>query len=69
MEKNWRKIYSTTELYKAQIIKEILDEEDIEVVYINKKDSTYGSFGDVEIYVHVDKVLPAKNMLLKHGYE
>ncbi|WP_336515211.1 putative signal transducing protein [Pollutibacter soli] len=50
---NWYKILSTTEAYKAEIIKNLLEENNIEVILLNKQDSSYVFLGDIEIYVPV----------------
>ena len=47
---NWACIYSTDQLYKANTVKDLLAEENIEAVVMNKKDSVY-LFGEVELYV------------------
>ena len=66
MDKNWVKIFSTSESYKAEIHKGLLLENDIEAVIINKKDSAY-LFGELELYVHVDNVLKAKRIITTHN--
>lgn len=52
MEKDWKLVYSTTQLYKAEIAKDILADSDIDAIIINKKDSSYLSFGEIEVYVN-----------------
>ena len=42
MNKDWIKIYSTGVAYKAEILKGLLTENNIDAVIINKKDSSYG---------------------------
>jgi len=66
MDKNWVKIFSTSESYKAEILKGLLLENNIEAVIINKKDSAY-LFGELELYVRVDDVLKAKRILTTHN--
>ena len=48
---NWKCVYSTDQIYKADAVKELLAEEKIEAVVMNKKDSAYTVFGHVELYV------------------
>ncbi|MCF8374120.1 MAG: DUF2007 domain-containing protein [Bacteroidales bacterium] len=50
MEKNWVLIYSASKLYQAELLKEILNENDIICDIINKKDSAF-LLGDIEVYV------------------
>ncbi|MCD4790305.1 MAG: DUF2007 domain-containing protein [Bacteroidales bacterium] len=66
MDKNWVKIFSTSENYKAEILKGLLLENNIEAVIINKKDSAY-LFGELELYVRMDNVLKAKRIITTHN--
>ncbi|MDR1666554.1 MAG: DUF2007 domain-containing protein [Bacteroidales bacterium] len=50
MEK-WKCIYSTNQRYRAEIVKALLAEEDIEAVILDKKDSSYTVFGEIELFV------------------
>ncbi len=50
---NWTSVFETNQLYKAELIKDILCDNDIDAVILNQKDSSYNSFG--EIYVMVNK--------------
>jgi hypothetical protein len=47
----WQKIYSTRNYAEASIIQGLLEENDIPVQVLNKQDSSYINFGDIEIYV------------------
>jgi hypothetical protein len=62
MSSDWKLIYATGKLYLAEIAKDILEEEGIEVVLLNKQDSVY-LFGDIELLVKPDDVLRAKFLL------
>lgn len=62
MNKDWVKIYSTGVNYKAELLKGLLFENNIEAVIMNKKDSSYG-FGELELYVSSDNVIKAKHIL------
>ena len=57
------KILSTNNLNKAEIIKQMLEENNIDVVIINKQDSSYLMFGDIEIYIKKEQEQQAKNLL------
>jgi hypothetical protein len=52
MEKNWVKIYKSTNFYQSEIVKQMLIQNDIGAVLMNKQDSSYRSFGNVEVYIH-----------------
>lgn len=62
MEKDWALIYSIGQLYQAEMVKAILEDNDIEVVLLNKQDSFY-LFGDIEIYVRHNDVIRAKYVI------
>ena len=51
MEKGWEKVYFTGEEVTATMARDLLTESGINSVMMNHKDSTYLSFGDIEIYV------------------
>ena len=51
MEKDWVKIYTSSNLYRSEIIKQALIENDIEAVLLNKQLSGY-NIGAVEVYIH-----------------
>jgi len=52
MEKNWVKIFTSTNFYQAEIIKQVLTENQIDTVMMNKQDSSHRTFGHIEIYIH-----------------
>ncbi len=60
MEKGWVCVYTTVQMFRAEIFKRVLADHDIEAVIINKMDSSYKSFGDIEVYVKNDHVIKAK---------
>ena len=57
------KILSTDNPNKAAIIKQMLEENNIKVVLLNKQDSSYLMFGLVELYVQEDQVEKTENLL------
>lgn len=52
MEKNWVKIYTSTNFIQSEIIKQVLTEHEIDAVLLNKQDSSHRTFGHIEVYVH-----------------
>lgn len=62
MEKGWAKIWASSDEIRSEIAKQVLEDNDIEAIIINKKDSFY-MFGDIEIYVSQDNILRAKQLL------
>lgn len=63
MEKDWVCIYRNSFLPKVELLKQKLEKNDIEVVMLNKKDSSYQNFGEVELYVHRSMVIKAQHLL------
>ena len=51
MEKDWIKIFTSSDVYRAEIIKQVLIEHDIDAVLLNKQLSGY-NIGAVEVYIH-----------------
>ncbi len=47
----WTKVLSTCSIAKASIIKGMLEENNIAVQQLNKQDSSYVIFGEIELYV------------------
>jgi hypothetical protein len=62
VDKDWVKIYSTSAMYKAELLKGLLTENEINAVIINKKDSAY-LFGEVELYVTTNDAVKAKHLI------
>jgi hypothetical protein len=63
MEDNWVSVYSSDKPWQAEIAKQVLTENGIESVIINKQDSSYHSFGDAEVYVSQEDVAKSKELL------
>jgi|TARA_B110000971_G_scaffold127854_1_gene130871 hypothetical protein len=63
------KILSTDNPNKAAIIKQMLEENNIKVVLLNKQDSSYLMFGLVELYVQEKQVEKSENLLKKINNE
>ncbi len=57
------KVLSTDNPNKAAIIKQMLEENNIKVVLLNKQDSSYLMFGLVELYVQEDQIEKTENLL------
>jgi hypothetical protein len=64
MEKGWLIAYNTRLEYQAELFKQVLSDHGIAAQIINKMDRTYGTFGDIEVYVPDTHILKAK-MLAK----
>jgi len=64
MEKNWIKIFTSSDFYRSEIIKQVLTEHQIATVLINKQDSSHRSFGDIEVYIHQENFSNAIEIMI-----
>jgi hypothetical protein len=62
---NWIKIYTSTDPFKIELLKGFLNENNIMAMSINKKDSSYLSFGEIELLVNEKDVMKAKTLITK----
>ena len=60
----WQKIYTTSLRHKAEIVKGALENNSIPAVILDKKDSSYHLFGEVEIYVNPEDTESAESIIL-----
>lgn len=63
--KGWYLLYATKSFPEASIIKGMLEENHIQVMLLNKQDSSYLNFGEIELYVPEHFRDIAKNLLDK----
>ena len=62
MEKNWVKIFITSNPVEAELTKQMLAENEVTAVVMNKQDSSY-QFGQVELYVHESQETLANGLI------
>ena len=67
MQDDWKKVYTTDQSYKAELVKGMLKEHDIESVIFNKQDRAYVMLGEIEVYVKKDDVMRAINLIEKQN--
>lgn len=60
---NWTAIYETEQLFQAEMVKNILEENGIKAVVLNQKDSSYGTFGVVNVMVSAGDREKAKEII------
>lgn len=63
MEENWAKAYQSTQMIRAEIAREILEQNGIAAVIVNKKDSSYPIFGMYEVHVPLSDLPQAQTIL------
>ncbi|MES2110093.1 MAG: DUF2007 domain-containing protein [Bacteroidota bacterium] len=64
MEKNWVRIFSSSNFYQSEMVKQALAGQNIETVLLNKQDSSHRTFGDIEVYVHQNDFANAIEVLI-----
>mgnify|MGYP000889802001 FL=1 len=58
----WTLVYSGNRIQEVEFIKELLEENDILSVIVNKHDSVY-LIGDIELYVPFDDAFGASQLI------
>lgn len=51
MEKNWVKIFTSTNFYQSEMVKQALTGHHIDTVLLNKQDLSQRSSGNMEVYI------------------
>lgn len=69
MEKDWVIIHTTKQIYISEMIKDILEQNQIASVILNKMDSSYLNFGEIEVLVVAANVIKAKHIINKMDLE
>ena len=69
MDYNWIRIYTSTNPFKIELLKGFLDQNNIVAMSINKKDSSYLAFGEIELLVDAKDVMKAKILIKKQEDE
>ena len=59
-------LYSTTNMAEASIVKGLLEENNVPVYLMNKQDSSYLNFGEIELYVP-NHLLQVGRQLMQQG--
>jgi hypothetical protein len=64
MDDGWIAVFSTNQLYKAEIVKELLFDNQVIAFILNQQDSTY-LFGDIQVCVKPADVIRARYIINK----
>lgn len=62
----WKKIFATRNPAEASIIQGMLEENEVPVQVMNKQDSSYLNFGDIELFVPGHLIEMAKQLIAKN---
>lgn len=63
MEKNWICIYRSISIQDVELIRSILEDNNIEAVVLNKQDSSYPCIGEIELYVPKESFTEARSLI------
>lgn len=69
MEKNWTKIFSSTNPIEVEILKQMLEENGVISIDINQQDSSYNMFGNINLYVQDKYVENATKLIEQNNNE
>ena len=64
MKNEWVIVYSTSDVFQAEVIKQMLLSNSIDAISMNQKDSSY-HFGTVDIYTKEKDMKKAKEIISK----
>jgi len=64
MEKNWVKIFTSSNFYKSEIVKQVLTGHHIDAVLLNRQASSHQAFGDIEVYIHKEDFSQAIEIMI-----
>jgi phosphatidate cytidylyltransferase len=67
MEKNWVKIYTSSNFYESEIVKQVLTGYQIDAVLLNRQASSHQAFGDIEVYIHQENFGRAIEIMILSG--
>ncbi len=60
---NWIKVFEDSMQIRAEIVKGVLVENEIQAVVLNKKDSAYQMFGSYQVLVKRDDAIQATKLI------
>jgi hypothetical protein len=64
MEQDWVKIYTSHDFFKSEIVRQILIDNEMEAVIIDKQGFPY-QLGEVEVYIHQDNFQQAIELIVQ----
>ncbi len=51
MSANWKRVHTTKDLAEAEILRGLLEKNQVPVTILNRQDSSYVFLGEIELYV------------------
>ena len=67
MTDNWVKAFQSEQMIRAEIAREILEQNGIAAVIVDKKDSSYPIFGMYEVHVPAGDFSQAQTIITNEG--
>lgn len=62
MEAGWIKIYTSSDFFKSELVRQVLVDHDIEAILINKQGFPY-RIGEAEVYIHEKNASKASGII------
>ncbi|MBP6334815.1 MAG: DUF2007 domain-containing protein [Bacteroidia bacterium] len=69
MNESWERVYLSDKMHLVEIVKAILADNDINSVVVDKRDSSYISVGDIEVYVSAENAIIARLIIEQNHFE
>jgi len=69
VKKNWINIFSSANPIEVEIVKQMLEENNINAVVLNKQDSSYNMFGTIDLFVNETEQETALQLINKQNNE
>lgn len=69
MKKNWINIFTSSNPIEVEIVKQMLEENNINAVVLNKQDSSYNMFGTIDLFVNETEQETALQLINKQNNE
>jgi len=63
LDKNCASIYSSQDRPKIELLKNLLAANQIDVVLLNKQDSAYLAFGDIDLFVKREDMVKSRFLI------
>ncbi len=65
MEADWVKIYTSSNFFKSELVRQVLVDNGIEAIIINKQGYPY-QIGEVEVYIHKENFQTALEIIIEN---
>lgn len=60
---DWISVFETDQQYRAELVKDILNNEDVDAVILSHKDSSYTMLGSIQVMVNREDVEKAAKIV------